>query len=268
VADARTIRLADTATALGPSYVGAVVVCGSHGGSYPGCLAARAGVRGVIFNDAGTGKDGAGCGSLAILDRLMIPAAVADYRSARIGDAADVLARGIVSMVNDAAAAIGCASGERVRDCAERMTAVEVRRVHAPTCAERRQLIGTKSDVKVWALDSASQVLPEDSGAILITGSHGGLVGGVPAAALKTRARLAVFNDAGVGADRAGIGRLKALEAQHIAAATVSAMTARIGDGLSTYEDGVISFVNGPVELRGVRPGITTRELVAVFLES
>ena len=258
--------MANTATDLGRDAAGAVVVCGSHGGSYPGCLLARAGVRGGILNDAGSGKGRAGCDSLSVLDRLGIPAAVADHQSARIGDAADMLRRGIVSATNEAAKALGCSVGDHVKYCADRMTAAEVRAVAAPDCEERRVLVETRNDVKVWALDSASQVRADDEGAILSTGSHGGLVGGMPAAALKTRGLLAIFNDAGVGADCAGIGRLAVLGRRHIAAATVDASSARIGDGLSTYHDGIISFVNGPAELLGGRPGLTTRELIAIFL--
>ena len=261
------IVLADTATDIEKLMAGAVVVCGSHGGSYPGCLLARAGVRGGILNDAGMGKDAAGLASLVILDRLGIPAAAADHRSARIGDAGDMLKRGIISTVNKTAAALGCAPGNRVRDCAARMTAADCHDIRAPECTERRILIETSGATRVWALDSASQVRPDDEGAILITGSHGGLVGGLPEAALRVRALLAVFNDAGVGADRAGVGRLGALASRQIAAATVDAASARIGDGLSTYEDGVVSFVNGLVEAAGGRPGQTTRELVATFLE-
>jgi hypothetical protein len=178
-----------------------------------------------------------------------------------------MLRRGVISGVNEPARAIGCAAGETVELCAKKIAAAGSRAVAAPVCSERRVLVKTRGDgIKVWALDSASQVRQDDAGAILLTGSHGGLIGGVPAAALKTRALLAVFNDAGVGADRAGIGRLEALGRQQIAAATVAAATARIGDGLSTYEDGVISFVNAPAEFLGARPGQTARELIAIFL--
>ena len=47
-----------------------------------------------------------------------------------------------------------------------------------------------------------------------------------------------------IGIDEAGVSRLPALDARGIAAATVSAAGARIGDARSTYEDGVLSRVN------------------------
>ena len=49
--------LADTITKLPPEAEGAVIVSGSHGGRYPGQLAAKAGARAVILNDGGVGRD-------------------------------------------------------------------------------------------------------------------------------------------------------------------------------------------------------------------
>jgi len=49
------IVTAPTVTKLGPEARGAVLVTGSHGGVYPGGLAAKAQVRAVIFHDAGLG---------------------------------------------------------------------------------------------------------------------------------------------------------------------------------------------------------------------
>lgn len=261
------IRLADTATRLDELCAGAVLVCGSHGGVYTGCLAARAGCSGALFNDAGIGRDQAGVAALPLLDSYGIPAAAVDHASARIGDAADMLDRGIVSAVNRTAAAAGCAIGQPVAACAELMASRPTASTIRPECKERRLLVGERAGLKAWALDSASQVGPQDSGAIVLTGSHGGLVGGQPAAALKADARVAVFNDAGVGADCAGIGRLAALAARGIAAATVSAASARIGDGLSTYQDGIISFSNEPAAALGISPGLAARTLVAELIE-
>ena len=116
---------------------------------------------------------------------------------------------------------------------------------------------------QVWALDSASLVLPEHKDAIVITGSHGGLLGGKPETALKYDVRGALYNDAGIGKDEAGVSRLPALDVRGIAAATVSAASARIGDARSTYEDGIVSRVNKRAAALGLREGIGAREFVA-----
>ncbi len=116
----------------------------------------------------------------------------------------------------------------------------------------------------VWALDSASAVGPEHVGAIVVTGSHGGLLGGKPETALKYDALAALFNDAGIGVDDAGVTRLAALDRRGIAAATVAAASARIGDARSTYEDGILSRVNARAAALGLAPGNTAREFVAI----
>ena len=72
----------------------------------------------------------------------------------------------------------------------------------------------------------------------------------------------ALYNDAGIGKDEAGISRLPALDLRGIAAATVSAASARIGDARSTYEDGIVSRVNARAAALGLRDGVSAREFV------
>lgn len=98
-----------------------------------------------------------------------------------------------------------------------------------------------------------------------MTGSHGGLLGGRPDTALKVDALAALFNDAGIGIDEAGVTRLPALQARGIAAGTVAAASARIGDARSTYEDGVLTRVNQLAAALGIAPGVSAREFVAVI---
>lgn len=49
--------VADSVTTLPATARGAALLSGSHGGNYAAYLAARAGVRAVILNDAGVGRD-------------------------------------------------------------------------------------------------------------------------------------------------------------------------------------------------------------------
>ncbi len=133
-----------------------------------------------------------------------------------------------------------------------------------PALEETAHLVSAEPGVpRVWALDSASLVGPEHAGQIVLLGSHGGLLGGRPEAALKVDALAAVYNDAGIGIDEAGVSRLPALDARGIAAATVAAASARIGDGLSTYRDGVLSRVNATAAALGAAPGMGAEAFVA-----
>jgi len=246
---------------------GKVIVAASHGAIYAAYLAAKAAARAVILNDAGVGRDAAGIGGLGYLENFGLPAATIAHDSARIGDGADMLARGRISHANAPARALGVAPGQSCRDAAERLRGAPEFGRTVPDIEETRSRLHA-GPPPVWAVDSASLVLPEDAGAIVITGSHGGLLGGRPETALKVDARAALYSDAGVGMDEAGISRLPALAARGIAAATVSAASARIGDAKSIYQDGVISHVNAVAAAAGARPGMTARDFVALFVSA
>ena len=258
------IHLASTVTKLGPECAGAVVVGGSHGGVYAGYLAARARACAVILNDAGIGKDDAGVGCLDYCDVLGMAAATVSHTSARIGDAEDTLSAGVISRVNNAARAVGCRAGMPCLDAALALRDASPPSA-APEYAEARHIAGeTPAGLRLVCMDSSSLVAQgEDDGHIVLCGSHGGLVANQPHLALQVDAAAAFFNDAGVGKDGAGITRLPALDARGIAAATVAAMSARIGDGRSTYADGVVSRVNETARAAGIEPGMTAREAVS-----
>ncbi len=261
---AAPIVTADSITRVGDEASGAVVVNASHGGVYAAYLAAKLGAAAVIFNDAGGGRDHAGIGGLAYLRDLGIPAATVGHDTARIGDGADMLARGIVSHANPLAMALGVRLGMTCHDAAAILAETEPAH-HVPPPALEAAFLLESDPPQVWALDSASLVMPEHHDAIVVTGSHGGLLGGRPETALKYDVRAAFYNDAGIGIDEAGVSRLPALDARGIAAATVSAASARIGDARSTYEDGVLSRVNRSAAALGLMPGITAREAVAIL---
>src|SRR6185436_16145026 len=90
--------------------------------------------------------------------------------------------------------------------------------------------------------DSITRVGPEAAGAVVVNASHGGVYAAYLAA--KLQAVAAIFNDAGVGRDRAGIGGLDYLQALDMPAATVGHDSARIGDGADMLANGVITYVN------------------------
>jgi hypothetical protein len=77
--------------------------------------------------------------------------------------------------------------------------------------------------------DSITRVGSQAKGAVVVNGSHGGLYAAYLAAKLGVAA--AIFNDAGIGRDQAGIAGVDYLAELGIPAAAVGNMTARIGDG-------------------------------------
>jgi acyl dehydratase len=111
---------------------------------------------------------------------------------------------------------------------------------------------------RIVLVDSITQLAPEDAGSIVVSGSHGGASSGE--IALRLPLAAALFNDAGVGKDGAGIAALAMLQARGVAAAAVSHASARIGDALDAWEHGIVSHRNEAARTLGVEPGERLRD--------
>jgi hypothetical protein len=113
-------------------------------------------------------------------------------------------------------------------------------------------------DALVFVADSATSFNTAQAGGVFITGSHGGDTAVL--FALAAGARAAVFNDAGVGKEGAGIAGLRVAEDHGVAAVAVSHRSARIGDGRDTWANGAISFCNRCALEVGVDVGMSVVE--------
>jgi hypothetical protein len=259
----------DSVTHLTDDHHGTASYCASHGGTYAGYYAAKLGIGAVILNDAGIGREMAGIAGLSLLGDLGVPAAAVSHRSARIGDGADGVARGVLSTVNEVAAGMGLTAGMGCREALEVLAGETLQPSPAPVVLDEARYEDQAAGwdgVKVVIVDSASLVTAEDEGDIIVTASHGGLLGGRPETAIKYPVFAAVYSDADRGIDDAGVSRLPALDGREIAGACVSAFSARIGDGRSVYEDGFISAVNETAAVRGGRIGQSCRDFVAAMV--
>ncbi len=252
----------NSATAATDAHRGGIVVCGSYAGRYPAYLLARAGLRAMVLSDAGFGLDRAGVAGLEDLDAMGIPGCAIAHASARIGDGEDMLLRGKLSAVNATAAALGCEVGQ---DCAMAIKRLEKSRptsVRPDPFPETRHALPSQG-LDIWALDSIALVRRTDAGAIVVSGSHGGLIGPVRSA-VRVDVHAAVFHDAGVGCDKAGLSRLPALDSLGIGGAVVDGQSARIGDARSVWGTGRLSGCNGIARAWGAQVGMTTQEFVAL----
>lgn len=257
------VTLAPTATKIPAEAQENVLVCGSHGGTYAGYLVARAGVRAVVLNDAGVGLDEAGIATLAYGDALGMAVATVAHSSARIGDAEDMLARGIISYANVAAAATGVVAGMACEQACSCLRNAPLPRGEPAAYEEARSVLGVNAHgLGIVCVDSASLVSKDDVGQVVLTGSHGGVVAGQRGLAIRSAVAAAFYNDAGVGIDEAGVSRLPVLDERGIAAATVAATSARIGDARSSYETGILSRVNESAERLGLVSEMSAREAV------
>jgi hypothetical protein len=247
---------------------GHVVVSGSYGGRYNAFNAAKWPVRAVIMNDAGIGKDDAGIVGLEFLDQIGMAAATADAQTCHIGDGDHMLAHGIISYVNRTATALGCAPGQNVRDCAERMRAATVPTMAPPAITEGARFVmrDVPGEPVLICADSIGMLQPDDAGRIVVTASHGALSGGRPDNTVPLGILAVFFSDAGGGMDGAGIARLTDLEQKGIVAGATSADSAPIGDSRALYHDGILSHVNGPASRSGARVGMRLKDFVDMLI--
>lgn len=262
----RDIRIVDSMTQPDDA-TGTTVIAGSHGGISSGRYAASLGVSGVVFNDAGIGRDEAGIESLPYLDELGCPAAVVDNDTARIADGVDMAKHGEISRVNDTAADLGCEPGQNALDCAATMHDGDVDPISADADTDLTEVELNDGDVPVWAVDSIGLITDRHEGAITIAGSHGERLAGEFETYVPTEVAGITLFDAGIGKDDAGIGRLATMNDRGIPAAAVDVDSAHIGDAVSAWEDGVLSHVNDRAASIGVEPGDTPQDFAKAVRE-
>ncbi|UGS33658.1 hypothetical protein [Capillimicrobium parvum] len=243
---------------------GGVAVCGSHGGATAVAYGIQLGAKGLVLNDAGVGKEQAGISGLAYAERWSVAAATVSHLTARIGDGQDTYASGMVSHVNEDARAAGVVPGMTALAAADLLAATAMRVAARPPAVpeQPKATVVVPGRPPVVAVDSNADADWSAVSAILVTGSHGGVVG---ARAVTRPVAAAFFNDAGVGKEQAGIGRLPMLDAAGIPGGTVSHDSARIGEGFDTFASGVISFLNETAAAAGLMVGTTLRDAVRLL---
>lgn len=123
-----------------------------------------------------------------------------------------------------------------------------------------RRVVAERGGRKAVAMDSISHVEAGDAGHVVVAASHGGASAGEYAS--RYRLAAAFFNDAGVGKDGAGIAALGMLERTQVPAATVSHLSARIGDAEDMWQHGVLSHVNPSAARHGLKPGERLQDAV------
>lgn len=243
----------DSTTVLPQRARGAVVVTGSHGGASAVAYALEAGVKAVVLNDGGVGKDSAGVAGLELADQAGVAAATVSHLSAQIGSGDDAFENGVISHTNETARRAGVISGMLAHDAAATLQAATLTAPRTvPTVIIREPMIVEGGERPIVICDSITQAGEREPHAVVVSGSHGGISSGH---ATTSPVFAAFFNDAGVGKDEAGLSRLRMLEEMGIPAATADYRSCRIGDGEDTYAHGVISHANRQARALGARSG-------------
>lgn len=244
-----------------------VLVNASYAGVLPARFVAAHAPRGAIGVDCAIGKDGAGIAGLWFLEALGIPAAAADIATVELGNGLQMYEEGEVSRLNEPALTCGVEAGMSVREAALAMLERDPVERDPSEVTNRTVVAEGPSGRKVVCTDSIAFGLPEDRDLnVLCTAGHTGL----PAAYYlrKFHPHGFICSDGGRGRNDAGIAALAEVEPDGLAGATVDARTARMGDGLSTYRDGVVSARNRIAAERGVEVGQTASRAAALLVES
>lgn len=133
-----------------------------------------------------------------------------------------------------------------------------------PAPSENQQVVHRSDKGRVVVMDSISQIEMANRGDVIVTGSHGG----VPAVrhGLSCHPMGIVVNDAGRGKEDAGIKGLETLDEAGLPGAAASAESARIGDGMDAYENGVVSTVNKTGYETGIREGMRVKDASHLML--
>ncbi len=245
-----------------------VLVCGSFAGAHiVEQLGLCWGPRALIAHACGVGKDDAGISGLTVCQELGVPMAAVETMSARISDGRSVFESGVVGHVNEAAQGLGVAIGMSVERASHLMLdAAPGDPIQSHETDTQVHILHEGSGGRIVAVWNPLLLLDQGrhSEDVICIGLHSGKVMAEWSSALEPRGVIA--NDGGFGKDRTGVAGLDSLGASGVAAASVAAMSARIGDCLSTYADGVITALNDVAHRRGVREGMTSRKAALLML--
>lgn len=242
-----------------------VIVNSSYAGVYCAVLVNEAQPLGAIGVDCAIGKDGAGIQGLWYFEALGIPAAAADIMTVELGNGETLWNDGIISRVNGVAVQIGIREGMTVQEAAALMLD-KPSELPAPDYINRTvQHVGPEGR-SIISINSIIDALPEDTDRnVLCTAGHTGR--SVIDYICDHRPYGFICSDGGFGRNESGTAALAPTAAAGIPGASVSVETARMGDGVSTYEHGVISAANSLALELGVTIGMPAREAARILVE-
>lgn len=249
----------DSAYHVVPENRGAdVLVNASYCGVLPARFIATYRPRGAIGVDCGIGPAGASIAGLWYLEALNIPAAVADVMTVRLGDGNDLHDRGIISYFNRPAGDCGVIAGMSVAEAAALMLENDPADPAAAEVTHRTIVDHGPHGRLIVCTDSIAFGLPEDVDNVLLTAGHTGR-SAVPYLR-QVKPFGFICSDGGGGREGSGTEGMRIVEAEGLAGAAVDARTAKMGDGLSTWEDGIISAANSLAVAAGVEIGMTAKQ--------
>ena len=225
----------------------------------------RRGVKALIGHDAGIGKDEAGVSGLRFAQTHGVPAAAVSARTAALANGPS-MKNAAISRCNEPARALGVHEGQNALEAAHLLLAApRGRKIDVADAFDNSiHEVFRNARGAIYASTSSFVFKAKIPSDVVCIASHTGRV--FAESILTLMPRGAIANDAGMGLQQSGTAGLAILQDAGICAAAVGAMSARIGDGLSTYHDGMISALNALALSSGVRVGMPASTAAKLML--
>jgi len=237
-----------------------VVIASSYAGATLVAWTLGVGLKALIVHDVGVGKAQAGISGLPLGDKYGVPIAAVAADTATLSNG-NSMAQGRISHANSAASKLGVRPGQTAREAAQLLLKAEAgRKIDANSGSDNKLYEMEKTPngriLAIWTLFFLGENrYPND---VFALATHSARVAAEHAFRWNVKGWIA--NDAGPGKNNSGISGLAICGEKGMPAAAVGAMSARIGDALSTYNDGIISALNEPARSRGIVIGMTAKE--------
>jgi len=241
-----------------------IAVNASYCGVLPARFVCQHSPRGAIGVDCGIGPGGASIAGLWYMEALNIPGAVADVMTVRLGDGVDLYEKGVISMANRPARDCGVRPGMRVKEAAQLMLENDPAAPSASEVTNRTVMENGPKGRLIVCTDSIAFGLPEDSSNVLLTAGHTGISSLVYLRRCKPFGFIC--SDGGKGREDSGVAGMVQVASEGLYGATVDARRAKMGDGLSTWHDGIISAANSLAASIGVKVGMTAKEAARILV--
>src|SRR3954447_26369136 len=259
----------DSSSYLEPHPTGPtdVLVVGSYCGTRILAPMFTRGVKGVIATDAGIGKDDAGISGLKHAEEIGVPVATIAAMSAETSNGRSTLL-GEISRANAPARALGIAVGMVAYEAAFRLPRAPAgTSIPTPLGVEEAPVVVEETPKgRIWATPGSTAIKEKIPNDVFCSGANSSRV--FSDGALRMAAKGAIANDAGIAKNNTAVEGVMLLQERGVPAASVGTMSARLGEGLSTWNDGVISVVNQIAAARGVKVGMSAKEAARLMLRS
>jgi hypothetical protein len=248
-----------------PTGVTDVIAIGSYCGTRVLAPIFTRGVKAVIATDAGIGKDEAGISGLKHGETIGVPVASIAAMSAETSNGRSTLL-GEISRANAPARALGVTPGMVAYEAAMRLAKAPAgKSIPTPLGVEEAPVVVEETPKgKIWATPGTTSIKDKVPTDVICSGANSSRV--MSDGVIRMGAKGAIANDAGIAKNNSAVEGVMLLGEKNIPAASVSTMSARLAEGLSTWNDGVISVVNPVAAARGVKVGMTAKDAARLML--